>query len=207
MFFVCLIFGSLKLGISVNLLLWCQTYRKFSLVSGMKFLISKTISFSIYLRCFSATISLIAFPVDLQQMLYMNATYSLHQSQMMLLKDLSIPNIVSTFNNDFFLSLQHLYILYRRLNPSLYLFHFEKLSTHLQITNVSWVILMYLMFDLCHGIFRKTKRVSNITKTEFLYLSTQHLFSHNYNIFFENTKLKPSFIINILDVSCSLDLS
>src|ERR1700755_3527491 len=39
------------------------------------------------------------------------------------------------------------------------------------------------------------------------HLSTQHNLPHNYDIFFENTQLKPSSVLNILDVSFSRDLS
>src|SRR6201990_2143053 len=45
------------------------------------------------------------------------------------------------------------------------------------------------------------------TKTQFLHLSTRHNLPHNYDIFFENTQLKPSYVLNILGVSFSRDLS
>src|ERR1044072_5212304 len=45
----------------------------------------------------------------------------------------------------------------------------------------------------------------NASKTQFLHLYTQHNLPHNY-IFFENTKLKPSSVLNILGVSFSRDL-
>src|ERR1700755_1501714 len=47
----------------------------------------------------------------------------------------------------------------------------------------------------------------NITKTQFLHLSPPHNLPHNYDIFFENTQLKPSFLLNNLGVSFSRDLS
>ncbi|KAL7647784.1 UNVERIFIED_CONTAM: hypothetical protein RMT77_001393 [Armadillidium vulgare] len=49
--------------------------------------------------------------------------------------------------------------------------------------------------------------VFNATKTQFLNLSTQQNLPHNYDIFFENTQLKPSTLLNILGVSFSRDLS
>ncbi|KAL7645491.1 UNVERIFIED_CONTAM: hypothetical protein RMT77_003877 [Armadillidium vulgare] len=49
--------------------------------------------------------------------------------------------------------------------------------------------------------------VFNASKTQFLHLSTRHNLPHNYDIFFENTHLKPSFVLNILGVSFSRDLS
>ena len=49
--------------------------------------------------------------------------------------------------------------------------------------------------------------VFNASKTQFLHLSTRHNLPHNYDIFFENTQLKPSSVRNILGVSFSRDLS
>ena len=49
--------------------------------------------------------------------------------------------------------------------------------------------------------------VFNATKTQFLHLSTRHNLPHNYDIFFENTQLRPSSVLNILGVSFSRDLS
>ncbi|KAL7630252.1 UNVERIFIED_CONTAM: hypothetical protein RMT77_019605 [Armadillidium vulgare] len=49
--------------------------------------------------------------------------------------------------------------------------------------------------------------VFNASKTQFLHLSTRHNLPHNYDIFFENTQLKPSSVLNILGVSFSRDLS
>ncbi|KAL7643765.1 UNVERIFIED_CONTAM: hypothetical protein RMT77_005771 [Armadillidium vulgare] len=49
--------------------------------------------------------------------------------------------------------------------------------------------------------------VFNALKTQFLHLSTRHNLPHDYDIFFENTKLKPSSVLNILGVSFSRDLS
>ncbi|KAL7640559.1 UNVERIFIED_CONTAM: hypothetical protein RMT77_008834 [Armadillidium vulgare] len=45
------------------------------------------------------------------------------------------------------------------------------------------------------------------SKTQFLHLSTRHNLPHNYDIFFENTQLKPSSLLNNLGVSFSRDLS
>src|ERR1044072_7014090 len=49
--------------------------------------------------------------------------------------------------------------------------------------------------------------VFNASKTQFLHLSTRHNLPHNYDIFFENTQLKPSSALNILGVSFSRDPS
>ena len=49
--------------------------------------------------------------------------------------------------------------------------------------------------------------VFNISHTQFLHLSTRHNLPQNYDIFFENTQLKPSSFLNILGVSFSWDLS
>src|ERR1044072_6325135 len=48
--------------------------------------------------------------------------------------------------------------------------------------------------------------VLNATKTQFLHLSTRHNVPHNYDIFFENTQLDTSSVLNILGVSFSRDL-
>ncbi|KAL7640604.1 UNVERIFIED_CONTAM: hypothetical protein RMT77_008879 [Armadillidium vulgare] len=48
--------------------------------------------------------------------------------------------------------------------------------------------------------------VFNTIKTQLLHLSSRHNLPHNY-IFFENTKLKPSSLLNILGVSFPRDLS
>src|SRR6201990_1484970 len=49
--------------------------------------------------------------------------------------------------------------------------------------------------------------VFNASKTQLLHLSTRHNLPHNYHIFFENTQLKPSSVLNILGISFSRDLS
>src|ERR1044072_733674 len=49
--------------------------------------------------------------------------------------------------------------------------------------------------------------VFKAAKTQFLHLSPRHNLPHNYDIFFENTQLKPSYVLNILGVSFSCDLS
>ncbi|KAL7646526.1 UNVERIFIED_CONTAM: hypothetical protein RMT77_001777 [Armadillidium vulgare] len=49
--------------------------------------------------------------------------------------------------------------------------------------------------------------VFNASKTQLLHLSSQHNLPHNYDIFFENTQLKPSSVLNILAESFSHDLS
>src|ERR1700755_2031332 len=54
---------------------------------------------------------------------------------------------------------------------------------------------------------RENMVVFNASKAKFLHLSTQHNLPHKYDIFFENTQLKPSFVLNILGGSFSRDLS
>ena len=54
---------------------------------------------------------------------------------------------------------------------------------------------------------RESMVVFNASKTQFLHLTTRHNLPDTYNIFFENTELKPSPILNILGVSFSRDLS
>src|ERR1700755_1576327 len=49
--------------------------------------------------------------------------------------------------------------------------------------------------------------VFNASKNEFLHLSTRHNLPHNYNIFFQNTQLKRSYVLNILGIPFSRDLS
>ena len=53
---------------------------------------------------------------------------------------------------------------------------------------------------------RENMVVFNASKTQLLHLSTRHNLP-NYDIFFENTQLKPSSVLNILGVSFSRDLS
>ena len=49
--------------------------------------------------------------------------------------------------------------------------------------------------------------IFNASKTQFLHLSTRHNLPQQYNVFFENTQLKPSSDLNILGVSFSRDLN
>src|SRR6201990_472230 len=49
--------------------------------------------------------------------------------------------------------------------------------------------------------------IFNDSKTQLLHLSTRHNFPHEYDKFFENTKLKPLSLLNILGISFSRDLS
>ncbi|KAL7630805.1 UNVERIFIED_CONTAM: hypothetical protein RMT77_018982 [Armadillidium vulgare] len=49
--------------------------------------------------------------------------------------------------------------------------------------------------------------VFNASKTQFLHLSTRQNLPHNHDIFFGNTQLKPSSLLNILGVSFSRYLS
>ena len=48
--------------------------------------------------------------------------------------------------------------------------------------------------------------VFNASKTQLLHLSTRHYLPRNYDIFFESTQLKPSYVLNILGVSFPRDL-
>src|SRR6201990_1745911 len=48
---------------------------------------------------------------------------------------------------------------------------------------------------------RENMVVFNASKTQFLHLYTRHNLPHNYDIFFDNTQLKPSSVLNILGVS------
>src|ERR1044072_2152719 len=49
--------------------------------------------------------------------------------------------------------------------------------------------------------------VFNASNTQFLHLSTRHNLPHNYDIFFENTQLKSSSLLNKLCVAFSRNLS
>src|ERR1700755_2540123 len=90
-----------------------------------------------------------------------------------------------------------------------YSFHFERRSSQQQLIEARRVALEQLTFDLSRisNWGRENMGVFNATKTQFLHLSTRHNLPHNYDIFFENTQLKPSSVLNILGVSFSRDLS
>ena len=90
-----------------------------------------------------------------------------------------------------------------------YSFHFERRPTQIQLTQSRSVALEQLTSDLSRisAWGRENMVVFNASKTQFLHLSTRQNPPHNYNIFFENTQLKPSPILNILGVSFSRDLS
>jgi hypothetical protein len=90
-----------------------------------------------------------------------------------------------------------------------YSFHFERRPTQSQLAHARTVALEQLTSDLSRisNWGRENMVVFNASKTQFLHLSTRQNLPHNYNIFFENTQLKPSPLLNILGVSFSRDLS
>ena len=90
-----------------------------------------------------------------------------------------------------------------------YSFHFERRPSQQQLIEARRVALEQLTSDLSRisNWGRENMVVFNATKTQFLHLSTRHNLPYNYDIFFENTQLKPSSVLNILGVSFSRDLS
>src|ERR1700755_1995838 len=90
-----------------------------------------------------------------------------------------------------------------------YSFQFGKRPTQQQLIDSRRVALDQLTSDLSliSNWGRENMVVFNASKTQFLHLSTRHNLPHNYDIFFENTQLKPSSVLNILGVSFSRDLS
>ncbi|KAL7629919.1 UNVERIFIED_CONTAM: hypothetical protein RMT77_019962 [Armadillidium vulgare] len=90
-----------------------------------------------------------------------------------------------------------------------YSFHFERRPSYQQLIEARRVALEQLTSDLSRisNWGRENMVVFNATRTQFLHLSTRHNLPHNYDIFFENTQLKPSSVLNILGVSFSRDLS
>ncbi|KAL7631513.1 UNVERIFIED_CONTAM: hypothetical protein RMT77_018187 [Armadillidium vulgare] len=90
-----------------------------------------------------------------------------------------------------------------------YSFQFEKHPTQQQLINSRRKALEQLTSDLSRisNCGRENLVVFNASKTQFLHLSTPRNLPHNYNVFFENTQLKPSSVLNILGVSFSPDLS
>ena len=90
-----------------------------------------------------------------------------------------------------------------------YSFQFEKRPTQQQLIDSRRMALEQLTSDLSliSNWGRENMVVFNASKTQFLHLSTRHNLPHNYDIFFENTQLKPSSVLNILGVSFSRDLS
>ncbi|KAL7641293.1 UNVERIFIED_CONTAM: hypothetical protein RMT77_008431 [Armadillidium vulgare] len=90
-----------------------------------------------------------------------------------------------------------------------YSFHFERRPSQQQLIEARRVALEQLISDLSliSNWGKENMVVFNASKTQFLHLSTRHNLPHNYDIFFENTQLKPSSLLNILGVSFSRDLS
>src|ERR1700755_3502152 len=82
-------------------------------------------------------------------------------------------------------------------------------SSQQQLLDARRVALEQLTSDLSRisNWGRENMVIFNASKIQFLYLSTRHNLPHNYNIFFENTQLKPSTVLNILGVYFSRDLS
>ena len=90
-----------------------------------------------------------------------------------------------------------------------YSFHFERRPSQLQLAIAREAALERLASDLSRisNWGRENMVVFNASKTQFLHLTTRHNLPDTYNIFFENTELKPSPVLNILGVSFSRDLS
>ena len=90
-----------------------------------------------------------------------------------------------------------------------YSFHFERRPTQLQLSNAREAALERLASDLSRisNWGRENMVIFNASKTQFLHLTTRHNLPNTYNIFFENTELKSSPVLNILGVSFSRDLS
>ena len=95
------------------------------------------------------------------------------------------------------------------MTPHFYSFQFERRPSQQQLIDSSRVALEQITSDLSRisNWGRENMVVFNVSKTQFLHLSTPHNLPHNYDIFFENTQLKPSSFLNILSVSFSRDLS
>ena len=88
-----------------------------------------------------------------------------------------------------------------------YSFQFERCSSQQQLIDSRRMDLEQLTSDLSHisNWGRENMVVFNASKTQLLHLSIRYNLPHNYNIFFENTQLKPSFLLNILGASFSCD--
>ena len=84
-----------------------------------------------------------------------------------------------------------------------YSFQFERRPSQQQLIDSRRMALEQLTSDLSRisNWGRENMVVFNASKTQFLHLSTRHNLPHNYDIFFENTQLKPSSVLNILGVS------
>ncbi|KAL7643877.1 UNVERIFIED_CONTAM: hypothetical protein RMT77_005883 [Armadillidium vulgare] len=81
-----------------------------------------------------------------------------------------------------------------------YYFQFERLPSQQQLINSRRVALEQLTSDLSliSNWSRENVVFFNASKTQIFHLSTRHNLPHNYDIFFENTQLKPSSVLNIL---------
>src|ERR1700755_1679930 len=90
-----------------------------------------------------------------------------------------------------------------------YSFQFERRPSQQQLTDSRRMALEQLTSDLSRisNWGRENMVAFNASNTQFLHLSTRHNLPHNYDILFENTRLKPSSVLNILGVSFSRDLS
>src|ERR1044072_1084796 len=89
-----------------------------------------------------------------------------------------------------------------------YSFQFERRPSQQQLIDSRRIALEQLTSDLSRisNWGRENMVVFNVSKTQLLHLSSRHNLPHNYDIF-ENTRLKPSSVLNILGVSFSRDLS
>ena len=90
-----------------------------------------------------------------------------------------------------------------------YSFSFARVPTQKQVEDARKVALEQLTSDLSliSDWGKKNLVVFNASKTQFLHLTTRHNLPHDYQIYFEDTKLEPSSVLNILGVSFSRDLS
>src|ERR1044072_923693 len=89
--------------------------------------------------------------------------------------------------------------------PPLFSFQIERRPSQQQLIDSRRVALEQVTSDLSWD--RENMVVFNVSNTQFLHLSTRHNLPHSYDVFFENTLLKPESLLNILGVSFSPDLS
>src|ERR1700755_781593 len=119
--------------------------------------------------------------------------------------------VLSYLQHFFFFSLRifsllpHLLSAPELMTPPPFSFQIERRPSQEQLIDSRRVALEQLTSDLsCISNWdRENMVVFNVSNTQFLHLSTRH----SYDVFFENTLLKPSSLLNILDVSFSHDLS
>src|SRR6201990_569484 len=95
------------------------------------------------------------------------------------------------------------------MTPHPFSFQIERRLSQLQLIDWRRVALEQLISDLSCILNwdRENMVVFKVSNTQFLHLSTRHNLPHSYDVFFENTLLKPSSLLNILGVYFSHDLS